>query len=208
MVLTQSSLRDRLPPETRVVEVDQGEHLKCSTRNLKPMSRPEHLAYIIYTSGTTGRPKGVLQTHQNVQTLFEGAQKILEADSKDVWLMVHSCAFDGGSVWELWGAFRHGGRLVIPTRDTVRDSHLLVPYCATHGVTVLTQTPSAFVPFMQVACAPDAPPLSLRHVVLAGKPLRKGDSGRGGRSTETLFRSPICMVRRRPPWLHRGTRVI
>ena len=65
------------------------------------------------------------------------------------------------------------GRLVIPTWDTVRDSRLLVPYCATHGVTVLKQTPSAFVPFMQVACAPDAPPLSLRHVMLAGESLEE-----------------------------------
>ena len=58
VVLTQSSLRDCLPPQGRAMEVDRGEHLKRSTRNLKPMSGPEHLAYIIYTSGTTGRPKG------------------------------------------------------------------------------------------------------------------------------------------------------
>ena len=83
----------------------------------------------------------------------------------------HSYAFDVYTVWELWGALRYGGRLVIPTWDTLRDSRLLVPYCATHGVTVLTQTPSAFVPFMQVACAPDASPLSLCHVMFGGEAL-------------------------------------
>ena len=199
MVLTQSSLRDRLVSETRVVEVDRGESLCLCSDNLKPMSGPQHLAYIIYTSGTTGRPKGVLQTHQNVQTLMEGLEETFALGPQDAWTLFHAYTFDG-SVPELWGALRHGGRLMIPTRDTVRDSHLLVLYCATHEVTVLTQTPSAFVPFMEVACAPEAPPLSLRHVVARrGNPLRKGGLGLGGRSAETSFRSPICMVRRRPP---------
>ena len=172
VVLTQSSLRAHLPSETRVVEVDRGKHLPLCSDNLGPMSRPEHLAYIIYTSGTTGRPKGVLQTHQNVQRLFEGLKGVLDYSSEDVWGLFHSYAFDG-SVRAFWGALRHGGRLVIPTRDTVRDSHLLVPYCAAHEVSVLTQTPSAFYPFMQVACAPSAPRLTLRHVVLSGEALEE-----------------------------------
>ena len=172
VVLTQSSLRAHLPSHTRAMEVDRSEHLKRSTRNLGPMSSPEHLAYIIYTSGTTGRPKGVLQTHQNVQTFMEGLEGTLAVGSQDIWCLFHSYTFDG-SVQDMWGTLRYGGQLVIPTRDTVRDSHLLVPYCAEHKVSILTQTPSAFVPFMEVACAPEAPPLSLRHVGFIGEALEE-----------------------------------
>ena len=90
---------------------------------------------------------------------MEGLEETFAFAPQDIWCLFHSYTFDG-SVQDMWGTLRYGGRLVIPMQDTVRDSRLLVPYCSTHGVTMLTQTPSAFYPFMEVSCAPEAPLLS------------------------------------------------
>src|SRR4029079_17515955 len=71
---------------------------------------PHNPAYVIYTSGSTGTPKGAVITHQNVVRLFTTTKRWFDFSADDVWVMFHSYAFDF-SVWELWGAFLHGGRL-------------------------------------------------------------------------------------------------
>ncbi|CPH98213.1 syringomycin synthetase [Burkholderia pseudomallei] len=64
-----------------------------------------------------------------------------------MWTLFHSYGFDF-SVWELWGALLHGGRLVIvPTEVTRTPSAFFALLCA-EGVTVLNQTPSAFQALM------------------------------------------------------------
>ena len=75
-----------------------------------PAPSPDEIAYLIYTSGTTGVPKGVAVTHHNVTQLFGVAR--LELAPGQVWTQCHSLAFDF-SVWEIFGALLHGGRLVV-----------------------------------------------------------------------------------------------
>ena len=75
-----------------------------------PAPAPDDIAYLIYTSGTTGVPKGVAVTHHNVTQLLESLDAGLPAAG--VWAQCHSLAFDV-SVWEIWGALLHGGRLVV-----------------------------------------------------------------------------------------------
>src|ERR1700683_1089518 len=70
----------------------------------------ENPAYVIYTSGSTGQPKGVLVTHANVIELLEATRPRFGFGPNDVWTMFHSASFDF-SVWEMWGALLHGGRL-------------------------------------------------------------------------------------------------
>ena len=67
---------------------------------------------MIYTSGTTGVPKGVAVTHHNVTQLLESLDAGLPAGPGQVWSQWHSLAFDV-SVWEIFGALLHGGRLVV-----------------------------------------------------------------------------------------------
>ena len=77
-----------------------------------PAPAPDDIAYLIYTSGTTGVPKGVAVTHRNVTQLVASLQAELPPGPGRVWSQWHSLAFDV-SVWEIWGALLHGGRLVV-----------------------------------------------------------------------------------------------
>jgi non-ribosomal peptide synthetase component F len=96
----------------------------------------ENLASVIYTSGSTGTPKGVLVSHANAVRLLTAAQPWVGAGASDVWTLFHSAAFDF-SVWELWGALGHGGRLVIVPRDVTHAPGALIALLDRERVTVL-----------------------------------------------------------------------
>ncbi|MGA7439370.1 MAG: amino acid adenylation domain-containing protein, partial [Luteibacter sp.] len=128
-----------------------------------------HLAYVIYTSGSTGTPKGVMVEHAHVARLFEATQHWFRFDANDIWCLFHSFAFDF-SVWELWGALRYGGQLVIVPYETARSASAFHELVCGSGVTVLNQTPSAFRGF--IAAQADSPRRHrLRRIIFGGEAL-------------------------------------
>ncbi|HEY0782379.1 MAG TPA: amino acid adenylation domain-containing protein, partial [Thermoanaerobaculia bacterium] len=128
-------------------------------------------AYVIYTSGSTGKPKGVVVTHANVLRLFSATAPWFAFDERDVWTLFHSFAFDF-SVWELWGALLHGGRVVVVPYWVSRSPDAFLTLLAEQRVTVLDQTPSAFRQLIPVATAAGAPELpALRAVIFGGEAL-------------------------------------
>ncbi|MHC9538717.1 MAG: non-ribosomal peptide synthase/polyketide synthase [Vulcanimicrobiota bacterium] len=138
--------------------------------NPAPAALPANLAYVIYTSGSTGKPKGVLIPHSNVARLFTATSDLFDFREADRWSCFHSFAFDF-SVWEIWGALLTGARLVIipscVTKDPERFHHLI----REEGITVLSQTPSAFMSLIEVDSRKHAGDLSLRYVVFGGERL-------------------------------------
>jgi amino acid adenylation domain-containing protein/non-ribosomal peptide synthase protein (TIGR01720 family) len=139
--------------------------------NLPAVVSPAARAYVIYTSGSTGQPKGVCVTHHNVGRLFEATRAQFHFDDRDVWTLFHSFAFDF-SVWELWGALCHGGRLVLVSQALSRDVEAFAQVLVDERVTVLNQTPTAFRRLIDVACHGDSLPLSLRYVIFGGEALQ------------------------------------
>jgi natural product biosynthesis luciferase-like monooxygenase protein/amino acid adenylation domain-containing protein len=178
LVITEAALK--MPPsETAVVCLDQlclDPLAEQASDNLDPQTlglNSSHLAYVIYTSGSTGQPKGVMVEHRNVQRLLTSTAADFQFGPADCFCLFHSFAFDF-SVWELWGALNHGGRLVVVPQWVARSSadfYQLVQQC---GVTILNQTPSAFGQFCQQDQQQHAE-LALRAIVFGGEALNPAD---------------------------------
>uniref|UniRef100_UPI0010F61ACD non-ribosomal peptide synthetase n=1 Tax=Gordonia sp. ALPHA2A TaxID=2502231 RepID=UPI0010F61ACD len=131
-------------------------------RSVSTPPLPEHVtaqssAYVMYTSGSTGRPKGVVVTHDNVVSLLDALDAVVESSPDDVWSMFHSYAFDV-SVGEIWAALRAGGRLLVLDHATTRAPDDVVEAFDRHGVTIVNFTPSSFYQFAAVV----RPPLGRR----------------------------------------------
>jgi non-ribosomal peptide synthase protein (TIGR01720 family) len=149
LIVTHSAMVDALTtaaPESAsaiVLDRDPAQPARYPANAPGPDIPAASAAYVIYTSGSTGRPKGCVVSHANVLRLFDSTRQRFAPAADDVWTLFHSIAFDF-SVWELWGALLHGGRLVIVSHDVSRSPEQLHDMLQRERVTVLNQTPSAF----------------------------------------------------------------
>jgi amino acid adenylation domain-containing protein len=161
------------PPGARLLYLDDLD--AAAAGRLSRLEMPEMsdacTAYVIYTSGSTGRPKGVMIPHRQVARLFSATRPWFSFGPDDVWTLFHSFAFDF-SVWEIWGALLHGGRLVIVPHAVSRTPDAFRHLLLDEGVTVLNQTPSAFRQLTAAdAAAPTGDAGRLRCIVFGGEAL-------------------------------------
>jgi amino acid adenylation domain-containing protein len=173
-VLTDSRRAGYLQPfEGPILCLDQEVDRLARAHGGNPAApnHPDPVAYVIYTSGSTGAPKGVVVTQANVLRLFSAAH-LFHFGPDDVWTLFHSVAFDF-SVWELFGALLHGGRLVIVSYPVSRSATDFYQLVTRERVTILNQTPSAFRQFIQVDGRYPVPAdQPLRYIIFGGEALQ------------------------------------
>nr|WP_276617413.1 amino acid adenylation domain-containing protein [Nonomuraea zeae] len=169
-VLSSADLRGRLPDGVPWLAVRDLAGSGAPVAGERQVLDPEHPAYVIYTSGSTGRPKGVAVTHANVTGLFAQTRPLFGFGPDDVWSWFHSFAFDF-SVWELWGALLHGGRVVVVPYAVSRSPEQFLALLERERVTLLSQTPSAFYQLTAVEEHRPEAVASVRAVVFGGEAL-------------------------------------
>ncbi|GAB2887132.1 non-ribosomal peptide synthetase DhbF [Streptomyces deserti] len=169
-VVTTAEYASVLPQGVAALVVDGSETEAVTGRERLEAAHPDHPAYVIYTSGSTGTPKGVLVPHRNVVTLFAATRQVLAFGTDDVWSWFHSFAFDF-SVWELWGALLHGGRVVVVPFEVSRSPREFAELLERERVTILSQTPSAFYQLMEAQSHRAGALHDLRAVVFGGEAL-------------------------------------
>ncbi|MDB9527412.1 amino acid adenylation domain-containing protein [Oscillatoria sp. CS-180] len=133
VLLTQTSLRDKLPATAPVICLETAASLIAQ----EPVSAPsislslESLFYIIYTSGSTGRPKGIALPHRAIANLM---QWHIDTLSQGVGvLQFASLSFDA-SIHEMFAAWATGGTLHLLPEDSRFDPEALADFLAQHPI--------------------------------------------------------------------------
>lgn len=124
----------------------------------------ERLAYVIFTSGSTGKPKGTLIRHKSAIRVVCNTNYIT-LSSSDCLLHSASYAFDG-SIFNIWAALLHGGRLRLLARHSLIDMDALSNIIVQSGVTVFFMTTALFNALLDTR---PAALNKLRHLLVGGE---------------------------------------
>nr|WP_170062193.1 non-ribosomal peptide synthetase [Mycobacterium angelicum] len=137
--ISTSDLRSRLTRHAVVVIEVSDPAIATQPGSAPPAPHADNIAYLLCTSGTTGIPKSVAISHRNVTQLFRSLARGVTPAAGQVWSQCHSYGFDF-SVWEIFGALLHGGRLVVVPEQVTRSPAELHALLKAEQVTVLSQT--------------------------------------------------------------------
>ncbi|MCP5052834.1 MAG: amino acid adenylation domain-containing protein, partial [bacterium] len=138
-----------------------------------PTNKPTNLAYIIYTSGSTGKPKGVMVNHRNLTAYLNAFLHEFDIPPDDVVIQQASFSFDA-FLEEVFPCLLSGARLAIPSKDTVKDTSLLVEYIQRHRVNIIDCSPLLLNELnKQVPDEGDNPLRSIHTFISGGDVLKK-----------------------------------
>ena len=136
-VLSTRRLRDRLPQEIRVFNLDDPA-MQAALNNQSGVAHatpilPQHPAYVIYTSGSTGKPKGVMGTHKAIVDRLNWGWRALPFTPGEVCCQKTSVCFID-SVPEIFGPLLSGHTLLILPEEEAKNSSKLVHALEKHSI--------------------------------------------------------------------------
>jgi non-ribosomal peptide synthetase component F len=161
VVLTHSSVADRLPPHagrTVVLDADE-ETARQPAEAPESTATPENLAYVIYTSGSTGKPKGVLIEHRTASAVLRWLRETISDEERGCALGSTSVCFDV-SIAEVFGTLCWGGTLVL-VDDALAFARVTEP------VRLASMVPTAAAELLRQG----AIPATVRTLALGGEPV-------------------------------------
>ncbi len=164
VVLTQTSLRDKLPSFAgKMLCLDEDRHTIQSQPTSNPTSAAQshNLAYILFTSGSTGRPKGVALEHRTPVTFIQWAHTIFPAQDLAGVLFSTSVCFDV-SMFEMFVTLAAGGKVIVAA-----NALDLPTLPARDEVTLINVVPSVMTELIRAGNFP----ASIKTVNLAGEAL-------------------------------------
>ncbi|MFF5205889.1 non-ribosomal peptide synthase/polyketide synthase [Streptosporangium sp. NPDC000396] len=150
LVLTTSALASDVPAGQHVFVLDEPGSLAVldgytgtdpADADRVAVPGPQSPAYVLYTSGSTGRPKGVVVPIASLLNLLLDMAERLSVEPGDRFLAVTTFGFDIANL-ELFVPLLSGARLVIASRDVVRDPAALAELITESGATLMQATPS------------------------------------------------------------------
>ena len=102
---------------------------------------PDAVCYLVFTSGSTEKPKGVMVTFENTESMLCGRQQIHGLGDKDTFLQQSSTSFDI-SMAQTWGSLTSGATMVLATKDARQDVDELACFNRDAGATMVYMTPT------------------------------------------------------------------
>ena len=127
----------------------------------------DETAVIMYTSRTTGRPKGVVQTHRNVDAQLDVNVTHFDFTSEDVTVSSVPLFHVGGLYGAALPTLLEGGTLVLPG---MWDAALWAQLVEEHGGTFSGLIPTMMLDALNTDAAVERDTSSLRQVVYGGSP--------------------------------------
>jgi amino acid adenylation domain-containing protein len=155
----------------QIVNVDELDR-RVPDENPETEISPNDLAWVVYTSGSTARPKGVMQTHQNVLHCMMNYTDYFHVCPEDRLSNLFSFATHAG----LFGLLMPlvNGAVLLPLDLRQNGPEYLARWLARHEVTVSCMVPTVFRRFASELSGDQQLP-KLRLIYLAGEPVLRTD---------------------------------
>lgn len=132
--------RGLVPKKCRLMNIEDPVFRKRSSG--KGMVGPNDLAYLFYTSGSTGQPKGVCQTHANLNYFVRCYCKTLGVTDADRLSLLYSLSFSAANM-DIFGGLLHGAT-VCAYDMRQKGIPALADWLEEKQITVLHAVPTVF----------------------------------------------------------------